>query len=173
MSDECWCEKSGKAKPHESVPGCMPHYAVTIPYAKLRHLEAAESRAIRAEQERDEARAQAKERGQYAIKLAAKLATAEDERDSLRARLAKADPLTTSTVAQQEERPDKNCITLPNGDCVGRNCMHDAPAPTAAPRADCVARALEEVAEAWERAGPFGKRLRERAAELQKGDGGR
>jgi hypothetical protein len=22
---------------------------------------------------------------------------------------------------------DKNCYTLPNGDCVGKGCMHDAP----------------------------------------------
>ena len=26
---------------------------------------------------------------------------------------------------QKEEEPDKNCITLPDGSCVGSNCMHD------------------------------------------------
>lgn len=24
-----------------------------------------------------------------------------------------------------EEAPDKNCITLPDGSCVGKDCMHD------------------------------------------------
>jgi hypothetical protein len=27
------------------------------------------------------------------------------------------------------EQPDKKCVSLENGDCVGVNCMHDAPKP--------------------------------------------
>ena len=31
-----------------------------------------------------------------------------------------------------EERPDRNCFTLPDGSCIGRNCMHDVKPTTAA-----------------------------------------
>ena len=34
-------------------------------------------------------------------------------------------------VTAAEERPDRNCFTLPDGSCIGRNCMHDVK-PTAA-----------------------------------------
>jgi len=37
--------------------------------------------------------------------------------------------------------PDANCVTLPNGDCVGVGCMHDAPTP--AVDREAVARIVE------------------------------
>lgn len=31
--------------------------------------------------------------------------------------------------ARKDEAPDKNCVTTPDGGCVGENCMHDDPLP--------------------------------------------
>jgi hypothetical protein len=31
------------------------------------------------------------------------------------------------------EAPDKNCVTLANGDCVGKDCMHNQPEPEPKP----------------------------------------
>lgn len=34
-------------------------------------------------------------------------------------------PNNPTTSSPEQASPDKNCYTLPNGDCIGKNCMHD------------------------------------------------
>lgn len=47
----------------------------------------------------------------------------------------------------KEIMPDANCVTLPNGDCVGTGCMHDAPTFIGTPNPKAIAARLKDCAD--------------------------